>query len=171
VTIRICGSLLKLYFEASNTYAGLIEAPALNILVQDFSVTLVATITALQRKEKKRESIPSKERTVHIVVYGLLREMDAVGNFLSDHGHYLQHPSEYDTRVGYVNPHYLLRPGSQMPRLDGVTSTPVSKFASFKEILDENATNQLLQVFDSASGPNMFPEIRPSPRLYACLQE
>lgn len=171
ITIRICGSLLKLYFEASNTYAGLIDAPTLSKLVQSFSVTLVATLTAPQRKEKKCESIPSNERTVHIVIYGLLREMDAVGNFLSDGGHYLQHPSEYDTRLDYVNPQYLVRPGSPMPRLDGVAFTTVSKFSSCKEILDENVTNQLLHVFDSANGPNMFSEIRPSPRLRTCLQE
>jgi hypothetical protein len=171
ITVRICGSLLKLYFEASNKFAGLIEEPTLSKLVQDFSVTLVAALTASQRKEKKRESIPSKERTVHIVIYGLLREMDAVGNFLSDHGHYLQHPSEYDTRVDYVNPQYLIRPGSQMPRLGGVRFTTVSKLTSCKEVLDENATNQLLQVFDSANGPNIFSEIMLSPRLRTCLQE
>lgn len=120
--------------------------------------------------ESKKQPRPTKV-DVEIVIYGLRKDMDAIGNFLSEGGFYLQHPMECDTRVPYVNPQYLLRPGSQMPKIQNMTSAATVRSTSVRESLDETRTKQLLQVFDYAEGPTTFGEVKPSLRLRTQLQE
>lgn len=171
MTTRICGSLLKLYYEVSNKYAGLLESPTLSKLSQDFMVTLAATFIAPEREKEQRERVRPREISVEIVIYGLHEDMDAIGNFLSEDGIYLQHPKEFDTRAAYVNPQYLVRPGGQMPKVEAATFAAASRHTSCKEVLDETRTNQLLQLFDCANGPATFSKVRPSPRLLTDLKE
>jgi hypothetical protein len=171
VTTRICGSLLKFYYEVSNKYAGLADSPTLSRLRQDFTATLAATFIAPEREKEQKQQLRTRQITVEIVIYGLREDMDAVGNFLSKDGLYLQHPKECDTRVAYVNPQYWVRPGSQMPKVEGMAFEAASKPTSCNELLDETRTNQLLQLFDCANGPTTFSEVRPSPRLRTHLQE
>ncbi|KAK2764390.1 hypothetical protein FQN54_009084 [Arachnomyces sp. PD_36] len=170
VTIRVCGSLLKLYTEVSNKYTGLVDSPALSRLGQAYAVTLAATLILPKRKGNKKVTPGPSENTVEIVIYGLLKDKDAVGNFLSEDDAYLQHPKECDIRVAYINPQYLVRPGSKMPRIQGLTFADASGSASCKEILNERRTNQLFQVFDCANGPITFPEVKPSRSLRTRLQ-
>jgi hypothetical protein len=171
MTTRICGSLLKLYYEASDKYAGLVDSPTLSRLGQDFTATLAATFIAPAREKEQKQQLRPRQVTVEIVIYGLRKDMDAVGNFLSKDGLYLQHPKECDTRVPYVNPQYWVRPGSRMPKVEGITFEAASRSTSCKELLDETRTSQLLQLFDCANGPSTFSEVRPSLRLRTHLQE
>lgn len=173
VTMRISGRFLKLYYEDSNKYAGLLVSPTLIRLIHEFSVTLSATLSPPQpRKDQESESISSKDCSIHIVVYGLLTEKNSVGNHLSEGGLFLQHPYEYDTQVDYVNPQYLVRPGSRMPKI-GVEAFPAGSrgTSSSKEVLDDTSKTQLLRVFNSANGPNLFSVVKSSPRLRTSLQE
>ena len=101
MTTRICGNLLKLYYEASNKYAGLVDSPALSRLRQDFTTTLAATLIAPAREKEQKQQPRPRQTTVEIVIYGLRKDMDAVGNFLSEDGLYLQHPKECDTQAGF----------------------------------------------------------------------
>jgi len=163
---------LKLYCEDSNKYAGLLISSTLTRLVHEFSITLSGTLSTPQpQKDQKSESISSRDCTIHIVVYGLLTEMKPVGNLLSEGGLYLQHPDEYDTRVEYINPQYLVRPGSRMPKIGGASFRACSRSTSSKEVLDDTSKSQLLQVFNSANGPNLFSEVKSSSRLRTSLQE
>ncbi|KAH0562185.1 hypothetical protein GP486_003119 [Trichoglossum hirsutum] len=170
MTIRICGSSLKLYYEVSNKYAALVDSPTLSKLIQDFAVTLAPTFIAPRKMEQKQQPRP-REITVEIVIYGLRKDMDAVGDLLSDNCLYLQHPKECDPDTAYVNPQYWLRPGSQMPKVEGITLATVSGSTSCKELLDEVHTNQLLQLFDCANGPTKFSEVGQSLRLRTDLQD
>ena len=171
MTTRICGSLLKLYYEASNKYAGLVDSPTLSRLRQDFTTTLAATFIAPAKEKEQKQQLRTRQSTVEIVIYGLRKDMDAVGHVLCEDGLYLQHPKECDTSVDYVNPQYWVRSGSQMPKVEGMTFEAASRSTSCKELLDETRTNQLLQLFDCANGPTTFSEVRPSARLRTCLQE
>jgi hypothetical protein len=163
--------LLKLYYESSNKYAGLVDSPTLSRLTQDFSVTLAATFITPEKVKEQKHQLRPREVTIEIVIYGLRKDMDIVGNLLSEGCLYLQHPMECDTRTAYVNPQYWVRPGSQMPKVEGMTFAAASRSTSSKELLDEMGTNQLLQLFDCANGPTIFSEVKPSPRLRTRLQE
>jgi hypothetical protein len=173
VKIRVSGQFLKLYYEDSNKYAGLLISPTLTRLIHEFSVTLFATLSPPRhQKDQAPGSISSKDCWTHIVIYGVLTEKNAVGNLLSEGGLFLQHPNEYDTRVDYVNPQYLVRPGSRMPKIDvGAFPAGSRSTSSSKEVLDDTSKSQLLQVFNSANGPNWFSEVKSSPRLRTSLQE
>jgi hypothetical protein len=173
VRIRVSGQLLKLYHEGSNKYAGLLISPTLTRLINEFSVTLSATLSPPQsEKDQEPASISSKDCSIHIVIYGVLTERNSVGDLLSEGSLFLQHPNEYDMRADYVNPHYLLRPGARMPKIDvGTLSGGSRSTSSSREVLDDTSKSQLLQVFNSANGPNLFSEVKSSPRLRTSLQE
>jgi hypothetical protein len=172
VIIRVSGSFLKLYHEETNKYAGLLVSPTLTRLIQEFSVTLFATLGSSQSQKNQEPRPISKEYPIQIVVYGFLTEKKLVGNLLSEGGLFLQHPYEYDTRVDYVNPQYLVRPGSRMPKIKaGAFPAGLRSISSPEEVLDDISKSQLLQVFNSATGPDLFSDVKPSPRLRASLQE
>jgi hypothetical protein len=67
---------------------------------------------------------------------------------------FLQHPKDYDVRVDYVNPQYLVRPGSLMPKI-GVDTSAVGSgsMSASKVVLDDTRKAQLIQIFNSANGP------------------
>ncbi|KAH0541601.1 hypothetical protein FGG08_003949 [Glutinoglossum americanum] len=171
LSTQMCGSLLKFYYEVSNKYAGLVDSPTLSRLNQDFLVTLAATLIAPKREKEQKQRLRPREIAVEIVIYGFHEDMDAVGNSLSEGCLYLQHPKEWDTRVVYVNPQYWIRPGSQMPKVEGMSFVAASSFAPCRESLDETRTNQLLRLFDCANGPTIYSEVRPSHRLRTHLQD
>ena len=119
VTIRPCRDILKLYFQDSNKYAGLIATPALCRLLDKFFVKFTATLIGSRSKpspvtsKNTKKSFASYNHSVRIVVYGLKGEKSGVSELLSNAGLYFQHPSatECETCIEYCNPHYLVRPG------------------------------------------------------------
>lgn len=112
-----------------------------------------------------------EERSVRIVIYGLVAEKKEVGAVLSDAGLYFQHPlpTEYDGKLPYINPHYLLRPGSQMPSLEGL-SISGPEGSKVVDLLDDVSKGRLMRIFDMAQGPESPLQITPSPRLKSTLK-
>jgi hypothetical protein len=103
-------------------------------------------------------------------VYGRRPDSEQVGGILAENGLHLQHPHEYDTSVDYINPQYLVRPGSRINIQQSANSATALKPALAKDALGENIKNQILQVFDAADGPQMFQEVKSSPRLVISLK-
>lgn len=186
VNIKAFGDVLKLTFQDSDKYAGLLSLPALSRLLEEFTVKLTATLIAPQSRPSSQSSnkdnhkvskFTSHECTVRIIVYGVLREKDAVANSLSEAGLYLQHPSpaECDRQVPYFNPQYLLRPGAQMPRLEELplsANVKNSAMSSDSSLLDEANKSRLMQIFNnSANGVGASFQVEPSPRLRSTLKE
>ncbi|RDW68839.1 DEAD/DEAH box helicase [Aspergillus mulundensis] len=186
VRIRPFGNVLKLSLAETETYAGILCMPGLVTLLQKCSVELVATIFAGHSKSKPKSKLKPKSRkdaktdsgeycdpTVRILVYGLLDEMDAVAACLSEAGLFLQHPTtaEYRPGVSYNNPHYLLRPGGVMPRLQDLTIK--EEDSTLPGSLSESEKSKIMRVFDCANhavgGANL--EIASSPRLATDLKE
>ena len=104
-----------------------------------------------------------------------MADQNGVGNTLGDSGLYLQHPSavEYDRLVPYHNPHYLLRPGSQMPELDAL-SLGDSGEATKQTLLQESAKGRFMRLFDETGDSGVHSgkvEVEPSPRLRSTLKE
>jgi hypothetical protein len=180
VNIVASGDILKLYFQDSNKYAGLLLLPVLSQILEEFTVSLTATLTAPQsrqgqntNKDKIRSLSPSQECSVRIIVNGLICEKNAVSDLLSGAGLYLQHPSpsEYDRRVEYFNPQYLLRPGSQMPKLEELMIASGVGSLAMPDSLDEADKSLLMRIFDSANAIGAVLRAEPSTRLRTTLKE
>ena len=180
VDIRPFGDILKLYFQDSTKYAGLLTLPVLSKLLDEFSVKFTATLVASQprpsqasHRGKMKNLGSTQECSVRIIVYGLKCEKSAVGNLLSDASLFLQQPSaaECIREVEYCNPHYLVRPGYQMPKLDELSISSDVQNAAMLETLDEASKNRFMRIFDFANDTNIPSQVIPSPRLRSTLKE
>lgn len=178
VSIQRSGDVLKLKTLESGKYAGLISNPALSRLLDEVNVKLIATLAEPlplpngTRGKKEKISRP-QERSVRIVVYGSKTDRFIVGSMLSDTALYLQQPSaaECERDAEYFNPHYLVRPGSQMPKLDTLSISSDRRNETPAENLDEVNKNRFMQIFDIADGMDICSQIRPSGRLSSTLKE
>ncbi|KAK2612780.1 hypothetical protein QQS21_001232 [Conoideocrella luteorostrata] len=178
VTVKGCGKLLKLSFQDSNKYAGIIKNDALVKLLQEFPVTVNAVLSAPVREEKTtvgkkaaKINFP-RECTVRIAIRGFMTDENAIGNILGDSGLYLQCPSavEYDSHVPYHNPHYLLRPGSQMPVFEIQSLGENGDSTEYKD-LDEVDKGRFLRLFDEADDNGIEVRVQPSSRLQVTLKQ
>jgi len=180
VTISPLADIMKLSFQDSKKYAGILDLPALCKLQEEFTIEYTAKMVASESRKSQltgtgKTAIPSSTHDclVRIVVYGLKLEEYAVGKMLSDAGLYLQHPSatELYRHVDYSNPHYLLRPGSQIPKLEVLSISADRNNAATADSLDEAHKSRFMQIFNSANGPISPFNARPSPRLKSALKE
>ncbi|KAL9096861.1 MAG: hypothetical protein Q9165_000825 [Trypethelium subeluteriae] len=174
------GDMIKLSFQDSKKYAGIITLPILGEILQEFNVKFAATLVTFvsqlgksRSKKSMRNSQKPQSRSARIVVHGTQCEKSAVGNMLSDAGIYLQQPTaaECDRSMAYANPHYLIRPGSQMPDLEGFSSSTDDRSIPVPEKLNELEKGRLMRIFDFANADNLRPHITPSRRLSSCLKE
>jgi hypothetical protein len=179
VKIRPCRDILMLYFQDSNKYAGLVELPTLCTLLDKFTVEFRATLIASPSKpsparvKKTRIRFASHECSVRIIVYGLKSEKSAVSELLSNATLYLQHPSatECETGVEYCNPHYLVRPGCQLPVLEELSMSSNTRNTKTSEMLDEVQKGRLLRAFDSTDDFGVASQITASQRLRSTLKQ
>ncbi|KAH6635023.1 SNF2 family N-terminal domain-containing protein [Chaetomium sp. MPI-SDFR-AT-0129] len=185
LTVALLGNALKLSFQGTGKYAGLITSEPLGQLVRDFSVSLTARIHPAERQPgKKSKKVENKNRSktnvdslgvevpVRVVVHGLMTEKDVVARFLSDHDLFFQHPfqGELDGSVPYFNPHYLLRPGAEMPDLGRLSLLCGSTNRTPAKVLDDVSKARLMRVFDLAYDPGESMTAKPSPRLKTTLK-
>ncbi|KAF4465866.1 Helicase C-terminal [Fusarium albosuccineum] len=171
VELRFSAGTIKLYVEGSNKYVGLLDSKAIADLVQTYEVTLTATLSCSATSRNKPSAAIQTPKTLHVVVYGLRKDMDGIGDFLEDFSLFLQHPTEYDSRREYLNPQYLLQPGSSMPRIEDAAFHALPSKQSSDRTLDEKSKGEVHQIFDSASGPALFSQIPQSPRLRTTLKD
>jgi len=171
---------MKLSFQDSGKYAGILALTSLNKLQEEFSINYAANMIASgSRKSQRAASIKATmlnsahDCSVRITVYGVKSEGKYVGQLLSDAGLYLQHPSaaELYRHVDYWNPHYLLRPGSQMPKLETLSIYPDAKDVTTTDSMDEAHKSRFMQIFNSANDPNSHLNPTSSPRLKSRLKE
>ena len=179
VKTRPCRDILKLYFQDSNKYAGLIALPALCSLLDNFPVKFSASLIASPSKpsstrvKSTKTSFASRECSVRIIIHGPKSEKCAVGEFLSSASLYLQQPSatERETDAEYCNPHYLVRPGGQLPALEELAISSDTRSKEASETLDEVEKSKLLRLFDSTDDFGVASQLIASPRLQSTLKE
>lgn len=187
VAIRPFRDILKLYFQDSNKSAGLVVSPALCRLLEASTVELTATMIispidlrqALIKKSQKTKTQGNKaqnithEYSVRITVYGARSARASVSTILSGADLCLQHPSAAECKPDtlYDNPHYLVRPGSQLPMLEGSSMPLGSLNTKASDVLDEVMRSRLLRVFDTASDMGASARASASPRLRSTLKE
>jgi len=84
-----------------------------------------------------------QKMSVDIILYGNQNDSASIGEFLSERGYYLQHPSSCEPSIGYYNPHYFLTPGEWIPRPGGTGNSSSSK--SMAAIVDD-----VLNIFEDS---------------------
>ncbi|KAI1640419.1 hypothetical protein F4809DRAFT_590021 [Biscogniauxia mediterranea] len=180
VKLKACGTILKMYYEITGKYAGILAMPALCDLLESYTIKLRGHLATAKpekllpgagRGKAKPNRVP--EYSLRIAVYGLFVEKNAVCKFLSDSELYLQHPSgtECDLSVDYFNPHYLVRPGGEMPRLEELSLDEHGEQAEPTRTLDDTTKGRLLRMFDQADGGEVEVDANPSSRLQTPLME
>jgi SWI/SNF-related matrix-associated actin-dependent regulator of chromatin subfamily A3 len=180
-TLRFEGKVVRIYLESSNQRVAVIVSNALQLLVSKFAVTLTATICGKKSRyisfretgeRGKKKVVGAQFYSTRIVVYGFLQQKEKVANILAGEELFFQHPgeTEFDRRVKYMNPHYLLPHGDDMP--------PIEELSIFRccvgrssDSLEECEKNQVLKIFEAANEPiGDLMTIQPSPRLVTKLK-
>ena len=177
VNVKPFGDVLKLNFQDSGKYAGIIKLPAMRKLLDECDIQLSATLTmsppaSVTAPKNNTKQPDPQECVVRIILYGRRQDRFTVGNLLSDADLYLQQPSaiECSNDVEYWNPHYLVRPGCRMPELDQLSiSTPQSTTPP-AEVLSEVNKSRLMRIFDLANDEGISSEVKPSNRLRSTLK-
>jgi hypothetical protein len=129
---------------------------------------MTATLRSSRRKENKDDA-DRDVKCLLIVLYGSRVDSDNIGDILAESNLYLQHPHGHDPTVDYVNPQYLLRPGSCMKIL-GDHSVNLLKSVVAKDDLEDTLKSRVLKVFDDSDGPRIYAEVKPSARLRTPLK-
>ncbi|UKZ82347.1 hypothetical protein TrVFT333_010134 [Trichoderma virens FT-333] len=181
VTLETCNTKLKLLSQDSQKYAGIINDAALARVLQEFTIKVDAKLlipTTLRKRSSKtlpKEIYSPVNCDVRIIFYGLAADQNTIGNILGDAGLYFQHPlpSKYNSNVRYWNPHYLLRPGSQMPTPEEAEEDPGTRCdrAMESDLLNTSNEGRFMRLFDEASDSNLKTNIEPSRRLRPTLKE
>lgn len=180
VTLSPFGDIMKLTFQDSKKYAGILALNVLCLLKEKFTIDYKAEMVASEPqgkqgtgKEKKSTPKSTHDCSVRIVVYGMKSEASSVGKMLADAELYLQQPfaTECHREVDYWNPHYLLRPGSEMPKLEDLSLSPSTKNVRSSDVIDESHKSHFMRIFNSANGPRIQLNLRPSKRLKSSLKE
>ncbi|KAH6626208.1 P-loop containing nucleoside triphosphate hydrolase protein [Chaetomium sp. MPI-SDFR-AT-0129] len=118
-----------------------------------------------------------RARPIRIVIYGFLSEKDDVADILDEGGLFLQYPeeSEYDRRVKYLNPMYLLPPGKDMPRIWNPSTAGGLKTGddSVNQELGEVERSRMLRIFDESYGPaeSSMLKLKQSARIISTLKD
>ncbi|KAI0848760.1 hypothetical protein F5Y00DRAFT_269978 [Daldinia vernicosa] len=133
VNLKPFGGTLMIYEQNSNAYAGILSNCQLVNALRQTHLKLDATLFISKdedlgginktKMKKNTTARAAREYSIRIVVYGLMSNKEAAGDLLSDAGCFLQQPyaTEVIPGVQYDNPHYLVRPGSEMPKLENLS--------------------------------------------------
>ena len=175
VNLRCFGDILKMNFQDTNKYAGVISTSGLTQMLNEHNLKFEATLTAPSQQSRgaKKDAALSKECVVRIVVYGQASERIAVGKAFSKAKLYFQQPciTEYDRKMVYSNPHYLVRPGSKMPELSTLVIDSDTRSTADASKLEEINKNWLTKLFDTANDDGIRVQVLQSPRLFSRLKE
>lgn len=177
------GHCFVLRTQASNRHAGILDDPKLLRILAQFPLRLNATLLLSESGVKQPTEIKSRNQTsthsignhrVRIAVHGYRTDKKAIGKGLSKANIFLQHPSAAEVlpEVEYDNPHYLLRPGAEMPRIEDLSIDIDNEIPSQTELEDETKSSNLLRIFESAGADGeaaISLKATPSPRLRSTL--
>lgn len=170
VNIEPLGDVLKLSFRDSGKYAGIVSMAVLVTLLEQHTVKLAGTLFA---PNDPNDTNSRPDTVIRMVLYGRGDEKGAVGACLSEAGVYLQHPrvTDYDHRMPYVNPHFLVRPGSEMPKLEDLVLSDDEEHPRSSESLTKDEKSEIMRIFDFANTVNGPCQARSSPRLASTLKK
>ncbi|VUC36396.1 unnamed protein product [Clonostachys rosea] len=182
VNVEPSVNMLKLSFQETGGYAGLVKSEILAELLLRNTVKFRATIfdpgadkRIIMGKFRSKFALP-RDCELRLAVYGSMADSEAIGMALGDSGLYLHHPlpSDLDRGMSYHNPHFLLRPGSEMPNLEALDlgkgdQTPQDP-KSENCVIDEYNKAVFMRLFEKATYEDTFNQVSSSPRLKSTLK-
>jgi len=180
MTLKPSGTILKIYRGGTDKYVGLLDVPEIQDLLAGYSIRLRSFLskaktdgsgTKVKIENGDERLLP--EYSLRVVVFGQLEDITVVGNFLSTANLYLQHPSQTEcgSNIEYFNPHYLVRLGGEMPKIEDLSLEDDEERGNARNTVDDVAKCRLLRLFDDADGTDLEFDVQPSPRLRANLME
>ena len=174
--------ILKLSFQDTGKYAGIVKNTAVSRLLREFCVTLHTKLITptLRPKADSRTKGPKVDLpgdyAIRVILYGLNADQNAIGDILGDSGLCLQHPSaaKYNRLVPYHNPHYLLSPGSQIPQVEALRLKNSNKTAE-QNTLNESTKGRYIGLFNETGNDIACRTdtaiVKPSNRLRSTLRQ
>ncbi|KAI5458920.1 SNF2 family N-terminal domain-containing protein [Mariannaea sp. PMI_226] len=167
VTLSIEGRMVTVRHPHSREYGGRLKRDPASALTEIFEKHETTFQAFIHVKRFKKGEDP--DGNLFVMIYGMKEQGSAIGKILDGAELFLQHPHFVDPSATYSNPHYLCRPGSSVSLPD--TPLILSSLGSAK-ILTENdpLKRQVLDVFDSCQGPQVYSLTSPSPRLCTPLK-
>lgn len=148
--------------QNSGAHVGILNNSALVNALRQLRLKMDATVLISEIKDmreagkpKMKKSAPAKaarEYSIRIILCGLQDDKVAIGSLLSDAGFFLQHPyaAEIIPEVQYDNPHYLARPGAEMPKLKHLHVDIADYSSTQTEPGNEINKSRFLQIFETA---------------------
>ncbi|KAI0812102.1 SNF2 family N-terminal domain-containing protein [Xylaria sp. FL0064] len=179
-SLVICQLLWSLRYQDTGKYLGIVVILSLHGLLASYQLEVKAFVS----KVKSDQPIPTLKRgkskaearsdySLRIVVFGSREDKVSIGDFLSSSDIYLQHPlrTECSPGIKYFNPHYLVRAGGEMPKIEELSLTSDVEEADSVRMIDEVSRSRILRIFDHADGLEINWDVRPSPRLQTALMK
>ncbi|KAI8630297.1 SNF2 family N-terminal domain-containing protein [Xylariaceae sp. FL1651] len=154
--------MFLLYDQNSDLHLGTLYNPRLIGALCELPLRLDATLFISEVKHIKEKRRPQMRKyvsteatrgySIRIVLHGLRIDKDTVGDLLSDAGFFLQHPyaAEVIPGIQYDNPHYLVRPGTGMPKLEQLHLHGMNESITQTEVRDEIAKSYFIRIFETA---------------------
>jgi hypothetical protein len=162
VNLKPFGGIFMLHSQNSGAHVGILNNTGLVNALRQVRLKLDATVLFSKIKDmrdsgkpKMKKSAPAKaarDYSIRIILYGLQGDKMVIGDLLSDTGFFLQHPyaAEIIPEVQYDNPHYLLHPGAEMPKLEHLHLDIVDDSSAQTEPGNEISKSRFLQIFETA---------------------
>lgn len=184
VDLKPYGDIFILRSKTSETYVGILSDSKIVKTLTRFSLRLDATLLISEdeqvkqpAKSKSSKHMPIKSArkySLRIVIHGLRRDKQTIGDLFAEADLFLQHPSvdEPLPNVEYDNPHYLLRPGAQMAKLKDMCPEGERECSVEHRPGDDISRSHLVRLFDAAAasdGAVTVPNTTSSPRLRSAL--
>lgn len=178
------GSIFMIECQNSNSHLGILSDARLVSMLDQLPLKLDATllvsdarVTKGGRKAHMKKYTSTKTTrncSIRIVVYGLRDNEEATGRRLSAAGLFLQHPyaTEVIPGVKYHNPHYLVRPGGEMPKLENLQLDDTNDDPHNTEAGGEMNKSHFMRIFETAQadgGGTTAADTLASPRLRSRL--
>ena len=184
VNLKPFGGIFMLQSQNSGAHVGILNNSGLVNALRQLHLKPDATVRISEIKDiresgkpkmkKSASAIAAREYSIRIILYGLRDDKVAIGGLLSDAGFFLQHPyaTEIIPEVQYDNPHYLPRPGAEMPKLEHLHLDIVDDSSAQTEPGSEIRKSRFLRIFETAEADGETVTAlttSPSPRLRSPL--
>ncbi|KAH7150358.1 SNF2 family N-terminal domain-containing protein [Dactylonectria estremocensis] len=186
-TLSFEGRLMRVFLKDSSERIAVVLSDALVRLVNEFAVTLTATVCG--RRQRVFDAREAAERAIakmtgvnvcslRIICYGFLQQRHDVADVLAKGDLFLQHPgaTEFDRAVKYMNPQYLLPPGEDIPDIEKLSiytccAGQGARSGAPRDALGEHEQSQIFKIFNTTyEGDGAMATIEPSPRLVTKLK-
>ena len=148
VDLAIFDDIVFVQDTTSSRYGGLLDRKTASAIAATNRLSSIEMFAVLD-----------SDSLLKVSICGHIDQADAVGQELSEHNIFLQQPDTFDSSMPYLNPQYLIRPGSNfMASWDAEEEIEKVNFSP-------EVKNKVSEVFDSAVGPAHFSEVSVSEKL------